>query len=403
MRYLLIGNGPSALAFPVGASVDAFDGKVVRFNHYLTKGYEKFVGKRTDIWATVSGYPEGFSSQHEQRWWLQLSTQVEHEQVRMRLGCQHMPKGWRSHALAEGMHCPSSGASLAAHLLHEGHSIVLWGFDFMSPLRKHHYGDSAARGDDHDWFSEWCWFTSRLMSGSIDYLGWDRRTQGSPIVRLPTPCGSDVNVRAGREPTQMGWYEWAAERSTGGTVLDIGAGTCEGLRLYESKGIQADGLDVDVRLAGVHPRLRIEQDLSAIPDKSYDTVTAMDVVEHVVDDVQAMNQFFRIARKQVIITTPNGFRSQCLNIAHCREYTIPQFVQVFSPDEVWSGAPDGKSHITLLLKKNGDDYADHTGEGPENTIRASVPLRATIPLSYRFNNTVDREEWAHITGVFYPR
>jgi hypothetical protein len=238
------------------------------------------------------------------------------------------------------------------------------------------------------------------MEGSVAYLGWDKRFQGSQIVRLPVPCGTDANVQALREPTQGGWYEWAADQSKGGTVLDIGAGMCEGLRIYESKGIEAYGVDVDPRLVNQHTRLRIISNLSQIPDDSYDTVTAMDVIEHIVDDVIAMRHFIRIARKRVIVTTPNLFRSQCRNHAHCREYTIAQFIQVFNPDEVWSGSPDGRHHITLLAKKCEGGYEDKGQEGPNNATPSPVKVCAGFPLNHRFNNTVDGEEWAHITGVF---
>lgn len=48
-NVLLIGNGPSAINKERGKEIDAFDGRVVRCNGYKIKGYEKYIGTRTDI------------------------------------------------------------------------------------------------------------------------------------------------------------------------------------------------------------------------------------------------------------------------------------------------------------------------------------------------------------------
>lgn len=48
---ILIGNGPSVLKREMGETIDSF-GTIVRFNNFEIKDYEKYVGTRTDIWAT---------------------------------------------------------------------------------------------------------------------------------------------------------------------------------------------------------------------------------------------------------------------------------------------------------------------------------------------------------------
>ncbi len=402
MRFLLIGNGPSALAREMGATIDAFDGAVVRFNHYLTKGFEKHVGSRTDVWATVGAYSEAVTYQHTERWWVQLDSSGSKEPSRIKLGCEKLPVGWNAIAKAQGVRYASSGLSIAAYLLHGGHEVALWGFDFMSSGRKHHYGDAVARGTNHSWWDEWRWFMTRLHDGRLSYLGWDRAKQGMPIVRQPEPCGTDKDPTMGRGPCQMGWYEWAAKRCEGLSVLDVGAGTCAGLRILEKGAQLASGMDVDPRLKGQHPELHIEPDLSGYHDRTYDVVVGMDVLEHVVDDRVLLAHMMRIARREVIISTPNGHRSQCANVAHCREYTIPLFANVFQPEELWSGAPDGHAHKTLLLERNGSVYRYHGAEGLENRNAVEVPivLVGEIPIDMRFNETVDGEEWPHITAVF---
>ena len=49
---IVIGNGPSALLYEAGAEIDKFD-VVIRINRFHIKGFEKFVGSKTDIWATT--------------------------------------------------------------------------------------------------------------------------------------------------------------------------------------------------------------------------------------------------------------------------------------------------------------------------------------------------------------
>jgi len=404
MRYLLIGNGPSALSQEMGTQIDAFDGQVVRFNVYHTKGFEKQVGTRTDVWATISDYPPR-SQTHKERWWTRIGVDPRDAVVRDSIGAKDLGPNWRKPALESLRGNPSSGVNVAAYLLSQGHEVVLWGFDYMSTSRKHHYGDGVERGTQHDWFKEWVWFNERLADGRISYLGWDAQRQGCPAVRLPFPCGRDGNIKLGREPAQMGWYAWAADRYAGLSVLDVGAGTCEGLKVLERKASVAHGMDTDPRLAGIHPRLSIASDLSGFATKSVDVITSIDAIEHIVDDLVFMRELKRIARREIFITTPNGHRSQCVNGAHCREYTIPQFANVFCPDEVWSGSPDGNAHLTLVLKREGDVYVNYglQGMGNRKPMPEGGPLHLPVghvPLTTRFNCTVDGEEWAHITAVF---
>lgn len=47
---VIVGNGPSVLNREMGRQIDNFD-TVVRINNFVTEGYEKYVGSRTDIWT----------------------------------------------------------------------------------------------------------------------------------------------------------------------------------------------------------------------------------------------------------------------------------------------------------------------------------------------------------------
>ena len=49
---IIVGNSPSILSKEYGSVIDSYD-IVIRVNKCVTRGYEKFIGKKTDIWATT--------------------------------------------------------------------------------------------------------------------------------------------------------------------------------------------------------------------------------------------------------------------------------------------------------------------------------------------------------------
>lgn len=217
----------------------------------------------------------------------------------------------------------------------------------------------------------------------------------NPLVRINIPCGTDQNISVGREPCQGGWYEWAGSKfCVNKTVLDVGAGMCDGMKILEKTGAKlVYGQDIDSRLKHLTPNLIIG-DLLDISEKSYDIVTCFDVIEHVIEDKIFFKMMARIAKELIIITTPNFSRSKAQNLCHCREYTIPQFVNYFSPNELWVASPDGKIHHTLLLKKNELNYIDVTRNN-------YIYLNNTIPLDTSFaHSSVDKQEWPHMCGIF---
>jgi glycosyltransferase involved in cell wall biosynthesis/2-polyprenyl-3-methyl-5-hydroxy-6-metoxy-1,4-benzoquinol methylase len=217
----------------------------------------------------------------------------------------------------------------------------------------------------------------------------------SPLIRVNNPCGLDENLSVGREPCQGGWYEWVGRTfCKDRTVLDVGAGMCSGLEILKSHGASfVQGQDVDKRLKKLFPDLIVD-DISYIDSNSFDVVTSFDAIEHVLDDKDFFRNLLRIAKRNVIITTPNFARSAARNHFHCREYTIPQFVNTFSPDELWVASPDGRHHLTLLLKKEGRVYLDLTRGRAEYEVE-KVPEDLTFTHS-----TVDGAEWPHICGLF---
>jgi hypothetical protein len=53
-KILLVGSGGSLKDSGLGYTIDNFDGLIARFNGYKTKGYEKDVGSKCDVWIMNS-------------------------------------------------------------------------------------------------------------------------------------------------------------------------------------------------------------------------------------------------------------------------------------------------------------------------------------------------------------
>lgn len=401
MKVLIVGNGSSALAKEVGKEIDSFDGLVVRLNNYTIKGFEKWVGTRTDVWVSVERFANLINDFHQKRYFYSYRFDDKTQDVINFLRAERLPIEYGRIA-SERMryYHPSLGAVVTTFYLEQGHEVYLWGFDFFAERRPHHYNNDGVKiGAWHDRRAEWLFFNQLLDDGKVKYFAHDKSKESIPIVRTPVPCGKPEDLSWYREPAHQAWYEWFAGQMSG-SVLDVGAGTCKGIELLISKGLSATGLENDKRLEGKHPNLKIG-DLSMFPDKSFDYCTCVDVIEHIVDDVTAINHMKRIARKGIFLTTPNYTRSGCGNIAHCREYTMAQFANLFMPDEVWSASPDGSLHKTLVLERVGEYYIDHSPEGADNTKHMTLlAYKGRVPIDTRFNYTVDGEEWACICGIW---
>lgn len=149
----------------------------------------------------------------------------------------------------------------------------------------------------------------------------------APREKTPKPCGTD-DILDGRKPAQMGWYAFAAGLVKDQSVLDVGCGSGEGLKLLAAQARHATGIDLDERLR--RPDLDVQiKSIADMPDKSYDCVVCLDVIEHVTDDKDFLDQLFRVARKAVFVSTPNFTMSRNRHPYHVREYTPAEFASLF--------------------------------------------------------------------------
>lgn len=220
-------------------------------------------------------------------------------------------------------------------------------------------------------------------------------SQSMPAKRWPKQCGSEINLLAGREPTQLGWYDFAESRIDGKlNFLDVGCGNGKGLDTLARRGRFALGIEVDRRLAGIHPRSIIAE-AREIPPGYADVVTAIDVIEHVVEDLVFLKHLRRIARRLVVITTPNRSQTGCTHPYHCREFTLAEFATRLRPDEVWSGSHDGWTGRQLVLAREGDAWRmDPLGKNElveDQRLEADAEMNAEGPGS---------SAWPQLCGVF---
>lgn len=165
-----------------------------------------------------------------------------------------------------------------------------------------------------------------------------------------TPCG-DLHALKGREPLQMGWYTFAGRLVTGLTVLDVGAGSGEGLKVMAANAKDALGIDLDERLQSQIPRVEIRP-LSSIGEKAFDAVVAIDVIEHVEDDIGFVRDMVRVARQWVFVTTPNYAVSRNRHPYHVREYVPEEFEGLFAPYgrmTIFAGNPSGDERQEIVV------------------------------------------------------
>lgn len=109
--------------------------------------------------------------------------------------------------------------------------------------------------------------------------------------------------------------------SAGTTLLDVGCGSQSPIRFFSHKLHYAVGVDAFLpaleqsRQHAIHHDYRLLDLLqldTAFAPKSFDVVLASDVIEHFekADGLRLIQLMEQLARKKVIIFTPNGFQPQ---------------------------------------------------------------------------------------------
>ena len=206
----------------------------------------------------------------------------------------------------------------------------------------------------------------------------------SPHVKTPKPCGDDA-LLAGRTPSQMGWYEFVADAARGQSVLDVGCGSGEGLRLLAARASSALGIDLDDRLRRSDVNVRI-MSVADVPDRSFDLVVCVDVIEHIENDRAFVAELFRVARKAVFVSTPNYAVSFNRHPYHVREYTPAAFVRLF----------DRYGRVTLYGgSAHGHEREEIRRRGAYFLVAALYRWTPTVPLGKVLKRVLRVRMWKH--------
>ena len=124
-------------------------------------------------------------------------------------------------------------------------------------------------------------------------------------------------------PITVPSYEMLAliDKYAGKTILDVGCG--HGVygkellkRGYRYTGIEANEKYVKEARKHVHVHCMRAEKLE-FPDKSFDTVILLEVLEHLEDPYNALSEILRITRENLIVSVPN-----ISSMKECVEYNV---------------------------------------------------------------------------------
>jgi 2-polyprenyl-3-methyl-5-hydroxy-6-metoxy-1,4-benzoquinol methylase len=147
---------------------------------------------------------------------------------------------------------------------------------------------------------------------------------------------------------------------------------------------RAEGQDLDPRLGG--PGVHIKP-VDEVPDKSYDVVVSIDVIEHVEDPAGFLAQLARIARTGLFLTTPNWTTSRCTWPFHLREYTPAQFEALLGAVgqvALFKGTPSGS--LVYPVRHKGAYHALNALRNWTPTAFATRCLNRLLPFSRRIQS-----------------
>ena len=191
-KYLLvIGNSPSVLNYNLGMVIDLF-GDIVRFNNYITEGYEKYIGSKTTIWARSNSKATKDRKNLDQfkriiicspAWNMKatipLSKRFPKSEVvplrmvtdlerQMGLSGTRVNKGNRVGGW------PSSGLILLYYLLTSHKPIYIHGFDYFMPVDgkpRHYYNNKEEiKAKSHNSKEEKKWIENQIRKGRLRWL-----------------------------------------------------------------------------------------------------------------------------------------------------------------------------------------------------------------------------------------
>lgn len=186
-KIILVGNGRSLLGREIGQEIDSFD-TVVRFNNFITKGFEKSVGSKTDWWArnevteTIPRTEEfskillrlkGEDKEAFRKGCIEVFPELQNRFPKCPVEIIPMSVYTELQKICEFEHSPLTGTVVIAHLLKQFEVIHVCGFDNLSGAKgdlRHYYSETATVGESTDWHEpdkEEKYLTSLIQCGKI--------------------------------------------------------------------------------------------------------------------------------------------------------------------------------------------------------------------------------------------
>lgn len=180
-------------------------------------------------------------------------------------------------------------------------------------------------------------------------------------------------------------FKWVKRHLYGNSVLDVGCGRADFLKLikpdYQIAGIEVTKVRMEdcnqilgknaVRLGNLEEKLDLE-------DSCYDTVVCMEVLEHLIDPHKTLQELIRISRKRVIITVPFNERIQWFLCVHCARYTSSSgHLHTFNKENVQGIIPKNVKVVEIELIHN-------------KAINVIPGLRFVFKLPVQISSTIDR-------------
>ena len=187
-NIIIVGNGPSLLDTQSGEVIDSYD-IVVRFNAFVTKGYEEHVGTKTDYWFNTINFQDKYGEAriqnkykkiylHSWQWDpekdLLYKTFVAHYQeinnpTELIKTTRTTIEELQEFTQDKDYFSYSTGAMAIWMLSKEFEMITITGFDWWNS-DKHHYSDKAPRGNMHKPDKELKFINRLIEAGKVKIL-----------------------------------------------------------------------------------------------------------------------------------------------------------------------------------------------------------------------------------------
>lgn len=191
-----------------------------------------------------------------------------------------------------------------------------------------------------------------------------KRSSPTPAVDKPDPKEYSTLISPMEVPVQREAYYLALNKYVreGDKVLDVGMGLGYGLTIMSIKAKEVAGVDVDKKsvdyckefLFGRNPKLKrlFHYDGYHLPfkDNEFDVIVSIDVLEHVEKYDDFLHELARVAKRHVIINTPN----------RRPENTNPDG----TPKNYWHLREWSPEELKTIMKQNGFKFDFHYINGP---------------------------------------